>query len=708
MNKQLLFLSLSATILLSSAMSVAASPTGTSERYSVKVVSVDQQDPLKTVVSIDVKDVSPTRFFAELKNKTGGKINFAYAVADLTEIKSITVRRNNITIGDLLREVLAPFKDLSFSVSSNTIVISKANRTETAEPQATMISGRVTDNQGAPVVGAVVRVKDTNNGCATDLDGRYVLAVPNGPQTIVVSMIGMETRAINYAGQKVLNISMKESINRVDDVVVTGMSQRSKESFTGGYVTVKGEQLKTLNPNNLLQALQFFDPSFKVVENESRGADPNARLKFQIRGDAVLGGLSEANTMDQLLDNVSSQPNEPLFVLDGFIVGLSRIMELDVERVESMTILKDAAACAIYGSRAANGVIVVTTKVAPEGKLSISYSNNISIQTPDLSDYNLMNAAEKLELEWKGGLYNQSSATSMNTYNDYLRSVLAGVNTYWLSQPLRTAVQNRHSLSIGGGTNLFRYSMGINASFSPGVMKGSSNNNKGINLNIQYNEEKWRLGLSVSVNDANGHNSPYGSFSDYTTINPYYQLTNEYGEYEQILDYKSLGSGYNRRIITNPLYNTQFQQKDMTNSLNLSNGLNLEYAPRQNLRFTLQMSYNRGVARQEKFLPANHTSFANEQDLTKRGSYSKNSGESTSWSSNLGYNYNLVKGKHLFSTFGNWTVNEDRNNYVTLSATGFPDEHMSDFILGYDMNMRPSGSEAMSRSMGFTEQLSYS
>ena len=186
----------------------------------------------------------------------------------------------------------------------------------------------------------------------------------------------------------------------VDEVVVTGISRRSKSSFTGNYVSVKGDELRKLNPTNILKSLQFYDPSFKVLESNTRGSDPNAQPEFLIRGDQNLGTTASLNSMDLLLDNVSSRPNTPLFVLDGLIVSMSRILQLDPERIENVTILKDAAATAIYGSRASNGVVVIETKVAPDGVLSVSYNGGLTIQSPDLTDYKLMNAKEKLQMEW--------------------------------------------------------------------------------------------------------------------------------------------------------------------------------------------------------------------------------------------------------------------------------------------------------------------
>ena len=257
------------------------------------------------------------------------------------------------------------------------------------------------------------------------------------------------------------------------------------------------------------------------------------------------------NSMDLMLDNVSSRPNTPLFVLDGFIVPMSRILDLDPERVETITVLKDAAATSVYGSRAANGVVVVETKVAPDGALSVSYNGTMTVQTPDLTDYNMMDAATKLETEWRAGLYNPTNAAQMNLYNSYRRNVLGGVNTYWLSKPLRTAIQNRHSLSVAGGTDVFRYSLDINAAMQPGVMKGSSNGTKGVNFNMTYLKDKFTMRANVGLSESNSSNSPYGSYSQYTRLNPYYIPTDANGQQIKVLDNNTV-SGQSK-MITNPL-----------------------------------------------------------------------------------------------------------------------------------------------------------
>ena len=575
------------------------------------------------------------------------------------------------------------------------------------------VSGQVLDKATQdPLIGATVLVTDGTGkdkgarGCITDFDGKFSIRVSKR-ESVSVSYIGYESVSKQIMKDELnLVIELKESIE-LDDVVVTGISRRNKNSFTGNYVEVKGEALRQMSPTNILKGLQFFDPSFKILENNNSGSDPNAEPDFQIRGDQSLGSKS-MNSMDLMLDNVSSRPNTPLFVLDGFVVPMSRILDLDPERVENITILKDAAATSVYGSRAANGVVVVETKVAPDGDLSVSYNGTMTVQTPDLTDYNMMDAATKLDTEWRAGLYDSGNASHMNLYNSYLRNILGGVDTYWLSKPLRTAIQHRHSASVAGGTEVFRYSLDVNAAIQPGVMKGSDNQNLGANFNMTYMKEKFTMRANVSLTESNSHNSPYGSFSQYTRLNPYYIPVNANGEPEKILDNNTV-SGQST-IITNPLYDATVGIKDATNSLSMTTNLSLEYMILKNLRITEQLSYTRGVAGTDKFLPADHTSFELEDDLTRKGSYYMSTGNMSSWSSNMGINYNLVFGDHLFSTFGNWTISEDRNDYVNLSATGYPDAHMDDFIFGNKMetNMSSVGSENISRSIGLIGQFSYS
>ena len=626
--------------------------------------------------------------------------------------KPISLAVKNKPLDKVLGELVGDQNVIIRYEGENQIVLQPDNRSE-GKGDEVFVSGQVFDRDTQEsLIGATVLITDGTGkdqgarGCVTDIDGKFSLRL-NRKEFISISFVGYETVSKQILkDENNLLIELKPSIEMAE-VVVTGISRRSKDSFTGNYVEVKGDDLRRMSPTNILKGIQFFDPSFKIIENNLAGSDPNAEPDFQIRGDQSFGSKS-SNSMDLMLDNVSSRPNTPLFVLDGFIVPMSRILDLDPERVENITVLKDAAATSVYGSRAANGVVVVETKVAPDGALSVSYNGTMTVQTPDLTDYNMMDAATKLDTEWRAGLYNPTNAAQMNLYNSYRRNVLGGVDTYWLSKPLRTAIQNRHSLSVAGGTDVFRYSLDINAAMQPGVMKESSNGTKGVNFNMTYLKDKFTMRANVSLSESNSSNSPYGSYSQYTRLNPYYIPVDANGQPIKVLDNNTV-SGQSK-VITNPLYDATVGIKDVTNSLSMNTSLSLEYMILKNLRITEQLSYTRGLAGTDKFLPADHTSFELEDDLTRKGSYFKSTGEMSSWSSNLGINYNLVVDDHLFSVFGNWTVNEDKNNYVNLSATGYPDAHMDDFIFGNKMetSMSNIGSENISRSIGLIGQFSYS
>lgn len=186
--------------------------------------------------------------------------------------------------------------------------------------------------------------------------------------------------------------------------------------------------------------MKTLDPSFKIADNIQFGSDPNRMPDIEIRGKSSIMGLKEEYGTD---------PNQPLFILDGFETDLQTVSDLNMNRVASVTILKDAASTAIYGSKAANGVVVIETVKPEKGRLRLSYKGDFSLTMADLTDYNLMNANEKIKFEELAGLYTDLTNDPLNQLrldnlrNERLKEVARGVDTYWLSEPLRTGfVQN--------------------------------------------------------------------------------------------------------------------------------------------------------------------------------------------------------------------------------------------------------------------------
>lgn len=660
------------------------------------------------LIDLEVTELNLDKVLDRISHLVGVRFFYNHSVLDLK--KKLTVSLKECPLEEVLKNILKDQSVILEYLQNRTIVIKPDIQIDKSQIIARKVDGKVIDaTTGSPLPGAtVIMAEHQTMGVVTDSEGRFSITVLQDVTALVVTFVGYESVAFRLGSDKegknvVIELTPKSV--EMEDVVVTGMAPRKVESFSGSYVSVKGDVLKKLNPNNLLQALQLFDPSFRIVENNQQGSNPNALPEFRMRGDVQLG-QSGGSDLDILLGDYSTRPNMPLFILDGFESTLQRIVDIDPERVESVTILKDAAATAIYGSKAANGVVVFETKQPMAGALNISYSTNIGITVPDLTDYNLMNAAEKLQFEFDAGLYTLTNADHMNYYNHYKEEVLRGVNTYWLSAPLRTAFLHRHTLSMQGGDKSFRYSLSANYGSQPGVMKESERQNLGLGFNIHYRRKKWNIANNLHLNTTKGFNTPYGDFSEYAKLNPYYRMRDEEGNYIKILDLKFMGMGTNKATIANPLYNTQFPYKNQTKNFDITDNFSIECQVLENLRVSAQASFTKGTARSEIFKSMNHTSFA-EKEITNRGSYNKNDAGSFSWSANASINYNLSLNKHLLSFMARYQMDEKQNDGVNLSATGFPNDEMTDFLFAYEMDNRVSGSESTSRSLGVLGQVSY-
>lgn len=218
-----------------------------------------------------------------------------------------------------------------------------------------VLRGRVIDTNGDALPGVTVQMTGTSTGVVTDANGKFSISLPKGqPSTVVFSYIGMKNETYACNGKKDANvvIRMQEDASQINEVVVTGIVTKRKETFTGSSSSFSGEELKSVSVQNPIAALKALDPAFNVMDDNLFGSDPNRMPNIEIRGKSSVLGMR---------DELSEDPNQPLFILDGFESSLEAIYNLDINRIASMTLLKDAASTAIYGSKAANGVVVVET-----------------------------------------------------------------------------------------------------------------------------------------------------------------------------------------------------------------------------------------------------------------------------------------------------------------------------------------------------------
>ena len=481
------------------------------------------------------------------------------------------------------------------SLSTNAIAQNKKNLKETYNlpPQGNYVYGRVIEKlSNEPMVGVTIRLDGHSTGVITDINGCYVLTLPEKGGLVIYSYIGFETRKIKVTSRQKVDVQMVEATESIQEVIVTGYNSIQKESFTGNTTKIEKEDLLKVNPNNLISAIQTFDPSFRIQENLAAGSDPNSLPQFVLRGQTGIGEttLGQTSTSSISREVLSGNSNLPIFILDGFEVDVEKIYDLDMNSIHSINILKDAAATAMYGSRAANGVIVIERRAPEAGKFRVQYSGVLSAELPDLSSYNLVNAREKLETERLAGLYDSNTPEIdpyTNGYYQRLNNVLTGVDTYWLSQGLRTALNHKHSVFIDGGENDVRWGVELGFRGTEGVMKHSSRKNANAAFYVDYRIGGLQIKNKVTYTYNKSTDVPFNSFSDYSHLLPYMRLYDENGDYVRRLEKFDGASGTQ----VNPLYEINFYNSfDHSGYDEVTDDLSLNWRITDGLRLRGQFS----------------------------------------------------------------------------------------------------------------------
>ncbi|MCM1052203.1 MAG: SusC/RagA family TonB-linked outer membrane protein [Paenibacillus sp.] len=575
---------------------------------------------------------------------------------------------------------------------------------------ASAITGKVTDSEGEPLAGAAVVSNVKSLGALTNSEGEFIVKVPKGTKVthLTASFVGMKplTLSVPTDGSP-MNFVLEDDGNQLGEVVVTGLFDRKASSFTGSAATYNADQLKLGGNQNVIKSLQNLDPSFITNNYSTNGSNPNALDDISLRGNASFSGLQ---------GDYQGNPNEPLFILDGFETNAQTIFDLDMNRVKSVTVLKDAAAKAIYGSKAANGVIVVETYEPEAGRIRITYTGDLNLESPDLSSYDMCNAAEKLQVELNAGRYTSSSPSYQQAlreqYNNIAANVARGVDTDWLAKPLRTGIGQKHSVYLEGGTQEMRYGATVTYNNVAGVMKGSDRENISGNINLSYRYKKFMFRNSFTITSNRADNSPYGSFGDFITVNPYYSPFDEAGNISKVLgSFTPAGYGANTLVYYNPLYNATLGTKNFSKYTEYTENFYIEYRIADEWRLTGRVSYTHQNNTAENFKPGDHTQFAEwtGDNFFKRGSYAITDGESSTLSADVTASWTKQWDKQMLIVNGAWSLNSSSSQTHGMEAWGFTNNHVDyiTFAKQYADNGRPSGSEGKTRSIGFTGAANY-
>ena len=592
-----------------------------------------------------------------------------------------------------------------------------------AYAQTPAVKGVVKDAKET-IVGATIIAQNVQTGSkiTTSSDKNGVFSFPRlaaGAYKFTINFIGYESKTVNGevkdGGTFSLSVVLKESVTNFDkDVVVTGMMTRKKTSFTGATASFSGDELKMIGNQNIIQSLKTLDPSFVQIENSAAGSNPNVLPTIELRGQTSINS-------PKLRDQFSTDPNQPLFILDGFETTLAIIVDLDMNTVASVTILKDASSTAIYGSRAANGVVVIETKKPEPGKLRISYTSDLRVEIPDLSSYNMMNASEKLQFEKLAGRYKEANGLVEkqvildSVYNTRLKEVLRGVDTYWLSQPLQTGFSQRHSLSASGGDDAIRYDLGANYRTNNASMIGSKHDDWGANLTLSYRSGIFNFSNRVYLNGAQGVESPYGSFSDWAKINPYYRLLGSDQKYLEVVTSPSSTAsgldGLGNEVIFNPFYNAALSSYDKTSSFNVTNNFQATADFTRELRLQLTAQINKTQSEATDFISPLNTQYEYVTDPTLRGSYTYGKTSGLGYTVNAGLTYAKVFAqKHAFTSYLRAELSQSDQSFNGYTSVGFPNASNGNpaFSYGFKDGSTPTAANSLTRRNSLVASINYS
>lgn len=576
--------------------------------------------------------------------------------------------------------------------------------------QSKKVTGNVSDAEG-PIIGAsVVEKGNAGNGTVTDLDGNFALNVKPGA-TIVITYIGYQKQEIVVGNQSNFNVTMKTDDKTLEEVVVVGYGVQKKKLVTGSTIEVKGDDIQKMNTTQVLGALQSQTPGVNI---QAASGQPGDGFKISIRGAGTNGNTA------------------PLYIIDGVAGDINNLNPADIERID---VLKDAASCAIYGSAAANGVILVTTKQGKLGKIQVSYDANVGwanvYRMPKmLTAKQYMEVMDQVRFNSGESGYDWKSIMGEDLYNSYMDGSNEGTN--WVEAIRnKNAVTTSHSLNVTGGSDRSTFSMGAGYQYQDGVfgkvVKSDYRrftfrinsehviyrNDKGMDVvkigeNIYY-QHKQNQGIQIGGQYSN-------ELSNMLRANPAIPMYNADGSYTKAEDLKNWVDNYNSYSV-NPVYKMLNQQSGHNKSINQNLHATgyLEIQPIKNLVYRGQLNYNQNTWTWRTFLPIFDANRTNADYFRTEDKATNQIGTSWGWSTTntLSYKFDLQK-KHNFDILVGTEYGESRPDFgFSLNATS-SNSVFGDMTHAYMTYMKNNNAAAVtgtpcddSRSMSYFGRINY-
>lgn len=572
------------------------------------------------------------------------------------------------------------------------------------------VTGNVSDAEGSIIGASVVEKGNAGNGTVTDLDGNFSLNVKPGA-TIVITYIGYQKQEIVVGNQSNFNVTMKTDDKTLEEVVVVGYGVQKKKLVTGSTIEVKGDDIQKMNTTQVLGALQSQTPGVNI---QAASGQPGDGFKISIRGAGTNGNTA------------------PLYIIDGVAGDINNLNPADIERID---VLKDAASCAIYGSAAANGVILVTTKQGKQGKIQVSYDANVGwanvYRMPKmLNAKQYMEVMDQVRFNSGESGYDWKSIMGEDLYNSYMDGSNEGTN--WVEAIRnKNAVTTSHSLNVTGGSDRSTFSMGAGYQYQDGVFGNVVKsdyrrftfrinsehviyrNDKGMDVvkigeNVYY-QHKQNQGIQIGGQYSN-------ELSNMLRANPAIPMYNADGSYTKAEDLKNWVDNYNSYSV-NPVYKMLNQQSGHNKSINQNLHATgyLEIQPIKNLVYRGQLNYNQNTWTWRTFLPIFDANRTNADYFRTEDKATNQIGTSWGWSTTntLSYKFDLQK-KHNFDILVGTEYGESRPDFgFSLNATS-SNSVFGDMTHAYMTYMKNNNAAAVtgtpcddSRSMSYFGRVNY-
>lgn len=584
-------------------------------------------------------------FIKQVEKETG--YMFVYNKGEIDANRTVSLKKGNNTVGDCLNRIFDG-TGVSFVFDDGYVVLTKHSQTQAAVSQQSgkLVKGAVTDESGLSVIGANVFIKGTTVGTITDMEGNFSLEVPSDNDILVISYIGYVEQQIPVKNRKNWSIVLKEDAQNLDEVVVVGYGTQRKGNIATAVTTIKSDVLQNRPVQTVGEALQGQIPGLSVTAKGAPGESP----KLQLRGSSVLK---------------SDNSSEPLVLVDGVPADFNF---LNPEDIESINVLKDAASSAIYGSRAANGVLLITTKRGKMGKPTFRYNGSVGVNAPMYMPESISSveyARIKNEAERNMGrapIYTDEDITMFANGTDLNRYP----NTDWLDLAIQNSVTTRHGLEASGGTEKVRYLVSAGVDHQTGVFP-----------NTQQNVFNVRSSTDISISKKLGI-----SFDLRYQLRDMDALNNQEDLYKQLISaeptmvaYYTDGSyGYNPGFFTNPLVPLYEGGQKYTNRHEASGIFKLDYEFIEGLKFTgianVKYTFKNEEARSRKVFYKNY--FTQEVFENGENSFSDRRDYNAYYNLQALLNYKKSFGIHNLDILAGYQQESENSDWLKGARSGYP------------------------------------